>query len=197
MQYHGPMLTDSGGFQVFSLQSSRKITEEGVKFRNDFNGDEELFTPESVMKIEEALGADIIMSFDECIPYPADYKYAEDSTERTLRWAARGQKAHTSGKTKPCLASCKAAPIPIYAKCARKNSRPWISLATRSAALRLASRKTFASRWSRMPSGICRPISPVTSWGSAPWITSLADRGSWGRYVRLRFARLASRGMAL
>jgi queuine tRNA-ribosyltransferase len=95
MQYHGPMLTDSGGFQVFSLRSSRKITEEGVKFRNDFNGDEELFTPESVMKIEEALGADIIMSFDECIPYPADYKYAKESTERTLRWAARGQKAHT------------------------------------------------------------------------------------------------------
>jgi queuine tRNA-ribosyltransferase len=72
MNYDGPMLTDSGGFQVFSLQSQRKITEEGVEFRNDFNGDKEFFTPEKVIEIEEALGADIIMSFDECIPYPAD-----------------------------------------------------------------------------------------------------------------------------
>ena len=94
MNYPGPILTDSGGFQVFSLKSFRKITEEGVRFRNDFNGDEELFTPESVMKIEEDLGADIIMSFDECIPYPVEYQYAKDSTERTLRWAERGLKAH-------------------------------------------------------------------------------------------------------
>jgi queuine tRNA-ribosyltransferase len=95
MQYHGPMLTDSGGFQVFSLAKSRSISEEGVKFRNDFNGDEELFTPEKVIGIEEKLGADIIMSFDECIPYPADRAYAEKSTERTLRWAKRGLEAHT------------------------------------------------------------------------------------------------------
>lgn len=95
MNYPGPILTDSGGFQVFSLQTMRKISEEGVRFRNDFNGDEELFTPESVIAIEEALGADIIMSFDECIPYPAEYKYVKESTARTLRWAERGLKAHT------------------------------------------------------------------------------------------------------
>jgi queuine tRNA-ribosyltransferase len=94
MNYPGPILTDSGGFQVFSLQSKRTITEEGVTFRNDFNGDEEIFTPETVMKIEEALGADIIMSFDECIPYPSTYDYVKKSTERTLRWAERGLKAH-------------------------------------------------------------------------------------------------------
>ncbi|MCI2111022.1 MAG: tRNA guanosine(34) transglycosylase Tgt [Bacilli bacterium] len=98
MNYPGPILTDSGGFQVFSLKSLRKISEEGVSFRNDFNGDEELFTPESVMKIEESLGADIIMSFDECIPYPADHGYAEDSTLRTLRWAERGLKSHADGE---------------------------------------------------------------------------------------------------
>lgn len=94
MGYDGPMLTDSGGFQVFSLAKSRKIDEEGVRFRNDFNGNEEMFTPEKAIAIEEALGADIIMSFDECIPYPADYDYVKRSTERTLRWAKRGLEAH-------------------------------------------------------------------------------------------------------
>lgn len=94
MNYDGPILTDSGGFQVFSLSKSRKIDEEGVRFRNDFNGNEEMFTPEKAIAIEEALGADIIMSFDECIPYPADYEYVKKSTERTLRWAKRGLEAH-------------------------------------------------------------------------------------------------------
>lgn len=94
MNYDGPILTDSGGFQVFSLAKSRKISEEGVRFRNDFNGNEELFSPEKAIAIEEALGADIIMSFDECIPYPADYDYVKKSTERTLRWAKRGLEAH-------------------------------------------------------------------------------------------------------
>jgi queuine tRNA-ribosyltransferase len=95
MNYYGPILTDSGGFQVFSLRSQRKITEDGVEFRNDLNGDLELFTPEKVIEIEEALGADIIMSFDECIPYPSDEKYTQISTERTLRWAKRGLEHHT------------------------------------------------------------------------------------------------------
>lgn len=94
MNYDGPILTDSGGFQVFSLAKSRQISEEGVRFRNDFNGNEELFSPEKAIAIEEALGADIIMSFDECIPYPADYEYVKKSTERTLRWAKRGLEAH-------------------------------------------------------------------------------------------------------
>jgi queuine tRNA-ribosyltransferase len=94
MNYDGPILTDSGGFQVFSLAKSRDIKEEGVTFRNDLNGDEELFTPEKVIAIEEALGADIIMSFDECMPYPVSHEYAKASTERTIRWAKRGLEAH-------------------------------------------------------------------------------------------------------
>jgi queuine tRNA-ribosyltransferase len=94
MAYDGPILTDSGGFQVFSLQSSRRITDEGVEFRNDLNGDKEFFTPEKVIGIEEALGADIIMSFDECIPYPSEKKYVLESTLRTLEWAKRGLAAH-------------------------------------------------------------------------------------------------------
>ena len=95
MNYDGPILTDSGGFQVFSLQERRKITEEGVEFKSHLNGDKLFFSPERVIDIEEKLGADIIMSFDECIPYPADKKYAEKSVERTLRWAKRGLDAHT------------------------------------------------------------------------------------------------------
>lgn len=95
MNYDGPILTDSGGFQVFSLSSRRKITEEGVTFHNEIDGGKEFFSPEEAIRIEEALGADIIMSFDECIPYPATKDYVARSTERTLRWAARGLQAHT------------------------------------------------------------------------------------------------------
>ena len=77
MNWDKPILTDSGGFQVFSLSGLRKITEEGVKFNSHLDGSKHLFTPEKVMEIEEALGADIIMAFDECCPYPSDYKYTE------------------------------------------------------------------------------------------------------------------------
>ena len=94
MNYDGPILTDSGGFQVFSLAEKREITEEGVTFRNHLDGRKITFTPESAIGIEEKLGADIIMSFDECIPYPADYDYVKDSTLRTIRWAKRGLEAH-------------------------------------------------------------------------------------------------------
>lgn len=94
MNYHGPMLTDSGGFQVFSLADTRKITEEGVTFKNTLNGDQLFLSPEKSIQIQNAIGADIMMSFDECIPYPADRKYAEDSMQRTLRWALRGKNAN-------------------------------------------------------------------------------------------------------
>ena len=94
MDYHGPILTDSGGFQVFSLAQRRKIAEEGVMFRNEIDGGKEFFSPEVAIAIEEALGADIIMSFDECIPYPATYDYVKKSTDRTIRWAKRGLAAH-------------------------------------------------------------------------------------------------------
>ena len=94
MNYHGPMLTDSGGFQVFSLDKNRIITEEGVLFKSHLNGDKMLFTPEKVMEIQEDIGADIIMQLDECIPYPATYEYVKKSTERTIRWAKRCKEAH-------------------------------------------------------------------------------------------------------
>ena len=94
MNWNGPILTDSGGFQVFSLAENRKITEEGVHFKNHLNGDKLFFSPEVSIEIQEKLGSDIAMSFDECIPWPADYDYVKKSTERTLRWAKRGLDAH-------------------------------------------------------------------------------------------------------
>ena len=92
MNYDGPILTDSGGFQVFSLAKSKDITEEGVKFKNHLNGDSLLLTPEKSIEIQNKLDSDIAMSFDECIPYPATYEYTKKSTERTIRWAIRGKK---------------------------------------------------------------------------------------------------------
>ncbi len=94
MNYDGPMLTDSGGFQVFSLSEKRKITEEGVTFKNHLNGAKLFFSPEIAVNIENQLGADIIMSFDECPPYPVTHEYMKNSVERTLRWAKRGKDAH-------------------------------------------------------------------------------------------------------
>ena len=94
MNYKGPMLTDSGGFQVFSLADNRKINEEGVTFKNHINGSKLFMSPEISIGIQNKLGADIIMSFDECPPFPATYDYMKKSVERTLRWAKRGLEAH-------------------------------------------------------------------------------------------------------
>lgn len=91
MQWHGPILTDSGGLQVFSLGDIRKITEEGVHFRNPINGDAIFLSPEKSMEIQYDLGSDIVMIFDECTPYPSDWDYAKRSMEMSLRWAARSR----------------------------------------------------------------------------------------------------------
>ena len=95
MNYDGPVLTDSGGFQVFSLADTRKITEEGVRFKSHLDGSMLFMSPEDSIHIQESIGSDIAMSFDECIPYPSSYEYTRASVERTLRWAKRGQEAHT------------------------------------------------------------------------------------------------------
>lgn len=94
MNYPGPMLTDSGGFQVFSLGKTRKIEEEGVTFKSIIDGRKLFLSPEKAVAIQNKLGADIIMSFDECAPYPCSHDYMKNSVERTLRWAARGKEAH-------------------------------------------------------------------------------------------------------
>ena len=95
MNYRRGMLTDSGGFQVFSLGAMRKITEEGVLFRSHIDGSKQFLSPEVSMHVQEDLGADIAMAFDECIPYPSDEAYTKRSTDRTLRWAERCLAAHT------------------------------------------------------------------------------------------------------
>ncbi len=84
-----PILTDSGGYQVYSLGANRKITEEGVLFKSHIDGSKHTFTPENVMDIQRTIGADIIMAFDECTPYPCDYTYAKNSMDMTHRWLAR------------------------------------------------------------------------------------------------------------
>ncbi len=87
-----PILTDSGGFQVFSLAENRKLTEEGAVFRSHIDGSKHIFTPENVVEIQRNIGADIIMAFDECTPYPCDYKYASKSLDLTQKWLMRGWK---------------------------------------------------------------------------------------------------------
>ncbi len=94
MNWNKGILTDSGGFQVFSLGAMRKITEEGVYFCSFLDGSKQFLSPEISIRAQEDLGSDIAMAFDECIPYPADYEYARKSTERTTRWAKRCIKAH-------------------------------------------------------------------------------------------------------
>ena len=91
MNWHGPILTDSGGFQVFSLASIRKLSEEGVRFRSPVNGDEVFLTPEKSMQVQHALNADVTMIFDECTPYPATEEEAGASMQLSLRWARRSK----------------------------------------------------------------------------------------------------------
>lgn len=94
MNWDRPILTDSGGFQVFSLSKTRKITEEGVQFRSHIDGSKHFISPEKSMEIQNDLGSDIMMAFDECVPYPASYEYTEDSMKRTLRWLKRCKDYH-------------------------------------------------------------------------------------------------------
>jgi queuine tRNA-ribosyltransferase len=93
MGWDKPILTDSGGYQVYSLSANRKIKEEGVKFKSHIDGSYHFFTPERAIEIQRAIGADIIMAFDECTPYPCEYNYAKSSMERTHRWLKRCFKA--------------------------------------------------------------------------------------------------------
>ena len=89
MGWNGNILTDSGGYQVYSLSDNRKIKEEGVKFKSHIDGSSHFFTPENVMEIQRSIGADIIMAFDECTPYPCEYDYAKRSMHLTHRWLDR------------------------------------------------------------------------------------------------------------
>jgi len=98
MGWDGPVLTDSGGYQVYSLGALRKISEEGVRFQSPVNGDPCFLTPEESMRIQRVLNADIVMVFDECTPYPAEYETARASMQLSLRWAERSRRAHTGNQ---------------------------------------------------------------------------------------------------
>ena len=98
MNWNGAILTDSGGFQVFSLGDLRKITEEGVTFRSYLDGSKHMFTPELSMEIQNSLGSDIMMAFDECCPYPSDREYTKKSFERTTRWLKRCKDYHKNAE---------------------------------------------------------------------------------------------------
>lgn len=100
MNWDRPILTDSGGFQVFSLSDIRKITEEGAEFRSHIDGSKHMFTPEKSIEIQNDIHSDIMMSFDECVEYPASYDYTKKSMERTLRWAKRGLDYHKKNSHK-------------------------------------------------------------------------------------------------
>ncbi|HEY3315613.1 MAG TPA: tRNA guanosine(34) transglycosylase Tgt [Bacillota bacterium] len=101
MNWDRPILTDSGGYQVFSLSQRRTIEEDGVTFRSHLDGSEHFLSPERAVEIQEALGSDVMMAFDECIPYPAEFEYQRQSTERTARWAARCKEAHERAAASP------------------------------------------------------------------------------------------------
>jgi queuine tRNA-ribosyltransferase len=98
MNWDKPILTDSGGFQVFSLSDLREIKEEGVYFQSHLDGSKHFISPEKSIEIQNALGADIVMAFDECPPEPSNYDYVENSLERTIRWAERSKEAMNNDK---------------------------------------------------------------------------------------------------
>ncbi|MDR3224707.1 MAG: tRNA guanosine(34) transglycosylase Tgt [Clostridiales Family XIII bacterium] len=124
MHWDGPILTDSGGFQVFSLADSRKMSEAGVAFRSHIDGSEQVLTPEKSIEVQHALGADIIMAFDECVAYPADRSYTEESLGRTSRWLARCIDTHTQNGEQAHTSHDKCPPHDAYAHAHAQNEGP-------------------------------------------------------------------------
>ena len=165
MGWQGPILTDSGGYQVLSLAAMRKITEEGVSFRSHLDGTSHFLSPEKVVAIQQALGVDVAMVLDECIPYPSSRDYVRKSTERTVRWAERSLEAPRNPDCalfgivqggvfqdlrEDCAARLGALPFDGFA------AGGWGSARGRS-----SSRRSAAS-----PPGCCRTIVRATSWAS-------------------------------
>ena len=173
MSWPNAILTDSGGFQVFSLSGLRKITDEGVVFRSHLNGDLHTFTPESTVDVQLAFGSDILMALDECPEYPVSHEYARESMQRTVRWArqagralpaAHGAKAPRGTRCSPscrgpCSRTCGASAPPRWSI--------WSATATPSAASRWASRARSAWRWWKPPRTFCRAPGRATPWAWA------------------------------
>ena len=156
-----PILTDSGGFQVFSLAHKRKITEEGVTFASPVDGATVFLSPEESMRIQRVLDSDIAMIFDECTPYPADEKTARESMELSLRWAERSRRAH-EGNPNALFGIVQGSVYPDAARISRpSSSRRSASTAMRSADSPSASPSTSATRSSKTSSRCCRAIDRV------------------------------------
>jgi queuine tRNA-ribosyltransferase len=161
MHWPRPILTDSGGFQVWSLAERRKISEDGVSFASPVDGSHVFMGPEESMAVQRALGSDIVMIFDECTPYPASEDEARRSMELSLRWAARSKQAHEGNKA--ALFAIVRAACTRRSACARRaNSSPSASTATPSAACRWASRMPSAIACWISPCRNCRPTGRVT-----------------------------------
>jgi queuine tRNA-ribosyltransferase len=129
MSWDGPLLTDSGGYQIFSLAKLRKITEDGVEFQNHIDGARALISPEGAMEIQAALGSDIVMVLDECVPYPCEYDYAARSAELTAQWAKRCKEAHNVilgevGGSRGTSVKFSLGDSSTVLRCARNDSRP-------------------------------------------------------------------------
>lgn len=161
MQWDKPILTDSGGFQVFSLGEMRKISEQGVVFKNPINGDRVELTPEKAMQVQRSLGSDICMIFDECTPFPATEQQARDSMQLSLRWPSV-QKRPMRVMMRPVSASSRVACTTTSAR----NPWPgwWISVLTvmpLAASVWASPRKRCCARWVQSHH-ICLRTSPVT-----------------------------------
>ena len=142
MAWPRAILTDSGGFQVFSLNSLRKITEEGVLFHSHLNGDAHMFTPESTIDVQLALGSDIMMVLDECLEYPASHEAARVSMERTVRWARDAYdhyRAHGDDGLRACFPIVQGSMYADLRRACAEELVDWTPTGTRSADFRWAS----------------------------------------------------------
>ncbi len=163
MAWDGPILTDSGGFQVFSLESRRELDDDGVTFRSHLDGSAHRFTPENVVAFQEALGVDVAMALDECVKLPSPRAEIERAVERTTALGARAAPPRAGTPTaRCCSASCRAGSTRTCARAAPPSWSRWTFPATRSAGSRSASRarRWIASRAS--PPRCCRRTSRAT-----------------------------------
>ena len=165
MRWDGPILTDSGGFQVMSLAKLRKITDEGVTFQSHIDGASHVLTPERAIEIQCLLGADIQMQLDECVALPATREEIERAVDRSLAWAERCKQAFAQpgqARARPCSASCRAAPMPACARARPTRWWTWTSQATPSAAWRSASSQSAMLDTLELTARRCRRTSRAT-----------------------------------
>jgi queuine tRNA-ribosyltransferase len=161
MRWDGPILTDSGGFQVFSLEGLRTVDEDGVDFRSHLDGSKRRFTPESVMRIERNLGADVIMQFDHVIPGQSEHAIARDASERSLRWLARCRTEFD--RLRRSFPSCRGASTPTCDARPHAPSARWVTgRDSASAACRWASPSRTCTASSRRCTRSCRPTGRAT-----------------------------------